>query len=295
MQARRRAARSAWPAMLLALGGCASSGSTRLAEPGDTPSCAPGQYIDRAFRSLSVRKGVVYSRPSDGYGVRPLRMDIYQPEGDAARTRPAIVWVHGGSFKIGGRADMSEFAKAFAQRGYVTASIDYRLLRALDPLATVMPAAELAQSDAQAAIRFLRTHAANLRLDPSRIAIAGYSAGSITAFQVGYKPEFLGDNADNPGPPHTVSAVVGMDGFLVKPADLEPGDPPFALFRSSLYSERDESAAIPGLLARAEELEIPAEVHVVNGTTHLTLVRGPHVRTIVIRAAPFLRRFVACR
>lgn len=292
---RHRGARSAALAIPLALAACASRGSlTRVGDAEGSVDCAAGHYLDRAFRDVDVKRGVVYSRPSDSYGVHQLRMDIYRPKGDASRVRPAILWVHGGHFKSGDRGQLSEFAKQFAQRGYLTASIDYRLLRVSDPLTRAGPAAEVAQSDAQAAIRFLRLHAAELGLDPLRIAIAGHSAGSITAFNVGYRHEFMGDNADNPGPPHTVSAVLGIEGHMMGPDDMQPNGPPFLLFRAGRSSGRDSSAAVSPLIARAEELGIPAETHVVKGATHEGLIREPHLRAVVSQAAPFLRRFLAC-
>src|SRR5262245_2180487 len=197
---------------------CATRGRVvPVTDPGEPRVCAPDQYIEKQFNKVSVKKGVIYSRPTDQYGAHVLRMDIYEPSKDPAAARPAIVWVHGGRFTTGDRSQFRDFAAAFAQRGYVSASIDYRLLRELEPGATVRPSAGAAQSDAQAAIRYLRAHAAQLRIDPSRVAIAGYSAGSITAFEVGYHHVFVGDNTDNPEQPHSVSAVVGMDGFLISP------------------------------------------------------------------------------
>jgi hypothetical protein len=188
---------------------------------------------------------------------------------------------------------LRELAKEFARRGYVSATIDYRLLRVSEHGARVGPAAETAQSDAQSAIRFLRTHAAELGLDPARIAIGGHSAGSVTAFQVGYRYEFLGDNTDNPGPAHSVSAVVGIEGYIVAPEDIQAGDPPFLLFRSGRGHGRDAGPEVPPPLERARELGIPAETLLVD-TTHEGLIQPPHVRRVVSRALPFLRRFVAC-
>jgi dienelactone hydrolase len=291
-------------AISLALVGCATArgGLPRVGEVGGPQECAAGQYLRSAFERVSVKRGVAYSRPSDEYGAHRLRMDIYRPKGDALRIRPAIVWVHGGAFKMGDRAQLSELAKQFALRGYISVAIDYRLLRVPDPLAGPSAAADISQSDAQSAIRFLRSHAAEYGIDPQRIAIAGYSAGSITAFHVGYRHEFTGDNTDNPDSPHTVSAVVGLDGFLIKPEDMEPDDPPFALFRSTERDNpgveprrgRENPGAFDALFARADELRIPWEVHDIKGATHRTLVRRPHLRAIMAGAAPFLRRFLAC-
>jgi acetyl esterase/lipase len=288
-----RLARRAALALPLVLSGCAVRGPAAApAGAPAAPDCATGGYLDRQFRDVAVRRGVVYSRPTDAYGVHELRMDLYRAQGDGARTRPAIVWLHGGNFRTGDRTQLSEFARQFAQRGYLSAAIDYRLLRELAPLSRGVD--KVAQSDAQAAIRYLRLHAEELGLDPERIAIAGHSAGSITAFNVGYRHEFSGDNADNPGPPHTVSAVLGIEGHLIRPEDIEPGDPPFELLRSGRSNPRERPADVEPLLARAKELGIPARTHVVQGATHQQLIREPHLREVISQAAPFLQRFLAC-
>jgi dienelactone hydrolase len=273
------------------LGGPADDGPS----PPPPPTCASGRYQNDAFGGASVSDGVLYSSVADDYGVHNLRMDIYQPQGDTARNRAAIVWVHGGHFRIGTRAQLAYYATAFAIKGYVTASIDYRLLRAFDPVAKLGPSQAVAQSDAQAAVRYLRAHASQLGIDPERIAVAGWSAGSITAFAVGYKYEFVGDNTDNPGPSHKVSAVVGLDSFTVIPSDLIANDPPFQLLRAELSSDDDNPKAIPELLARADRLRIPHELRVVPGADHEDMNSSPYREMIVAQAAPFLRQHFACR
>ena len=56
-----------------------------------------------------------------------LRFDAFQPGGDTAASRPALIWVHGGGFLAGDRTGTNQIATEYAQRGYVTFSIDYRL------------------------------------------------------------------------------------------------------------------------------------------------------------------------
>jgi acetyl esterase/lipase len=83
---------------------------------------------------------------------------------------------------------MTPHAHAFAERGYVSATITYRL--AGDRLSQVgyQAAARAAQHDAQAAVRWFRRRAERLNIDPRRIFIAGHSAGAFTAARGGSQP-----------------------------------------------------------------------------------------------------------
>ena len=139
------------------------------------------------------------------------------------------MWVHGGSFS-GGSKDSPEIvteANAFAKKGYVNVSIEYRLrsgCSAANPLPCVAAILD-AQHDAQAAVRFLRANASTYGIDANRIASAGTSAGAITALQVAYNPQDPGTSG-NPG-----SAVErprrGLAVGRVHPrARSTPGEPP---------------------------------------------------------------------
>ena len=147
-----------------------------------------------------------------------LELDMYRPTGDTVTSRPAIVWVHGGSFS-GGSKDSPEIvaeANAFAKKGYVNVSIEYRLrsgCSAANPAPCVAAIFD-AQHDAQAAVRFLRANAATYGIDANRIASAGTSAGAITALQVAYNPQDPGTSG-NPGPPSNVRAAVSLSGAFI--------------------------------------------------------------------------------
>jgi triacylglycerol lipase len=99
-----------------------------------------------------------------------VRILIYTPPGTATALRPAILEIHGGGFVIG-NADMGDAGnRALAlQLGCVVVSVDYRLAPE-----TVWPGA---LHDCYAALRWLHDNAGALGVDPTRIAIAGGSAG----------------------------------------------------------------------------------------------------------------------
>ena len=95
-------------------------------------ACGPPgttRYVDRVFATATATKDVHYATAPDLVTGAPvdLRLDAFQPDGDTAASRPALIWVHGGGFMAGDRTNTDQIAAEYAQRGYVTFSIDYRL------------------------------------------------------------------------------------------------------------------------------------------------------------------------
>ncbi|MBA4284957.1 MAG: alpha/beta hydrolase [Xanthomonadaceae bacterium] len=128
---------------------------------------------------------------------KPLLADLYTPTGTApANGWPAVVMIHGGGWSSGDREQVEGIARRVAARGYVTLNITYRL--APD---AIFPAPVI---DAQQAVRWLRGHAVDHRVDPQRIGAWGYSAGAhLAAMLGGLSP---GDRLYQPGA--EVKAVV---------------------------------------------------------------------------------------
>ena len=77
--------------------------------------------------------------------------------------------VHGGAWRMGARADFATIAKGLAEHGYTAVAIDYRLAPKYKFPAQIY--------DCQAAVRWMRSHASELKIDPTRIGGFGYSAG----------------------------------------------------------------------------------------------------------------------
>jgi len=173
--------------------------------------------------------------------VEELFLDVIMPNPaiDAETGRPGMVWIHGGGFKSGDKSGATIRATEWARRGYVVANINYRLdqdnrCQAIQdgvdvPPAEVQQCADAifaAQHDAQAAVRWLRAHAAELDLDPTRIAVMGSSAGAVTAVNVAYNAHDPGTSNDLPGP-SDVGAAAALSGAAYPGiADIGPGDAP---------------------------------------------------------------------
>ncbi|HYO50375.1 MAG TPA: alpha/beta hydrolase [Chloroflexia bacterium] len=107
-----------------------------------------------------------------------LQLDLYRRQGTEDAPAPLVVVVHGGSWEGGNRADFPPLSNYLAARGYVVASIDYRLAPQHP-----FPAA---RDDLLDAIAYLRENAASLGIDPGRIVMLGRSAGAQLALLVAY-------------------------------------------------------------------------------------------------------------
>lgn len=179
------------------------------------PTCNGTRYLTQEFSSVDTTFNVFFGANTTYQGnLDSLRMDIYQPVGDTAAARPLMILAFGGSFVVGVREDMAPLCHYYAQHGYVTATIDYRLFDGFFipfPDSTVFADVVMkAIGDMKAAIRFFREDAATnnfYKIDPNMIVIGGGSAGAITALNVAYL-----DSTDNI-PAHILTAINNNGGF----------------------------------------------------------------------------------
>jgi len=129
--------------------------------------------------TVEVSKDVEYGRVGD----IPLLLDIYIPETPIASPMPAVIWIHGGSWKYLDKSNnhMLRSIKALAEHGFFAVSIDYRL----SGVAPFPAAVE----DCKCAVRWLRANAEKYNIDPNRIGVLGSSAGGHLAMMVGCADE----------------------------------------------------------------------------------------------------------
>jgi len=109
---------------------------------------------------------------------RDLHADLFLPENSASRSRPAVLYLHGGGWRGGERAHGRAWADFFTARGYVFIALDYRLF----PPATGLEA----PGDVKCGIRWVKDHAANYGIDPERLVLFGESAGGHLATLAAY-------------------------------------------------------------------------------------------------------------
>ncbi len=113
-------------------------------------------------------------------GDRALKLDLYKPVTMKTKV-PALIFIHGGSWKGGNKNMYRPYATRYAQKGYVVASISYRLSGEAPFPAAIQ--------DAKCAVRWMRAHAAEYKVDPNYICVLGGSAGGHIAMMVGYCPD----------------------------------------------------------------------------------------------------------
>ncbi len=133
---------------------------------------------------------------------RKEKLDLYLPHGPARSDRPAVVFIHGGGFTGGDKAEYrsASVSADLARAGYVVVSCNY----VLGPKTKegVWPQNI---ADCREAVRWVRGHAKELGVNPDRIAVAGGSAGGYLALMVGLSDDKTGPGGD---PKATVSAKV---------------------------------------------------------------------------------------
>jgi len=96
---------------------------------------------------------------------KPQDMNVVRADGE---NRPAIIFVHGGGWRVDGGTFGPDFQNRAAERGYTSFRISYRLMA---------NGINEQLKDVESSIKHVRDNAAKYGIDPNRIAIWGDSAG----------------------------------------------------------------------------------------------------------------------
>ncbi len=112
------------------------------------------------------KQAVEFSRPNG----KPLLLDLHVPDGPGPFS--AAIIVHGGGFDAGSRTEyVTPLFQPLSDAGFAWFSIDYRLAPEFR--------FEQAREDVDAAVRWVKSHAKEYRVDAARIALIGESAGGF--------------------------------------------------------------------------------------------------------------------
>lgn len=144
-------------------------------------------------------------------------LDLFLPDNPSGSPLPLLIWIHGGAFRLGSKAD--KVPLDYLDAGYAVASLNYRLSQhALFP-------AQI--QDCKAAVRWLRAHAGEYHLDPARFAAWGESAGGHLVSMLGttgdHVPAFeVGDYLEHSSRVQAVVDYFGPTDFLQMDAHRLP-------------------------------------------------------------------------
>jgi len=155
--------------------------------------CIPNRFVDNYYfksRDIHVKKNIVYSKATNYKGKKTqLELDIYCPKEsiDDLEYRPLIMLFHGGGFQRQDKEQTEKYCPLFAQRGFVTANINYRLgFSGETGDSTSLLAVYRAVQDAKAALNYLLDNSTKYGIDPNNVFIGGRSAGGVISLATSY-------------------------------------------------------------------------------------------------------------
>jgi len=160
------------------------------------PGCDGTRYKEDVFATVKKTTVQYATVVNQANATMTLSMDIYEPQGDPIAARPVVVLAHGGSFIFGDKSGMASYCELLAKKGYVAASIQYRLWPLLSlgfpDSVDIFGTAVRAIGDMKCAVRYFREDAATtnlFRADADNIFVGGYSAGAVAALHAAYLDE----------------------------------------------------------------------------------------------------------
>ena len=176
-------------------------------------ACCASESDELNVKAISVHKDIACGVG----GEQQLKLDLARPVAISnGNGVPCIVVIHGGAWRGGNKEQLHQLVQELAARGYVAASLQYRLCPE-----HVFPAQI---EDVKCAVRFLRAHADDYGIDPKRMGAVGFSAGAHLSMMLGTMDESDGHHGTGGWADHSdkVQAVVAFFG----PTQLDAADLP---------------------------------------------------------------------
>jgi acetyl esterase/lipase len=174
--------------------------------------------ISSKQNTVTVTQNIPYRESGD----KAHFLDLAMPANFGEKTRPAIVIIHGGGWSGGSKEDgvYQKFMLSYAQKGYVTININYRLTGQASFPACI--------EDVKCAVRWLRAHSKEYNVDPDRIGAFGHSAGAHLALMLAVTDNSAGLEGNG-----------GWDKYSSKVNVVVGGSPPTELGRSGPMAKKE--------------------------------------------------------
>lgn len=234
---------------------------------------------------IKIEKDIVFGKSVNIKGENEtLLLDIYSPTEGVVKNRPAILWIHGGGFRIGN--DKSQkyivaMATRFAKRGYVCISINYRVRE--NPIDDKTGTMKDALEDAMKGLDWFRENSEMLGIDKEKIIVGGGSAGGMIAAHLCFKDDSKTEKWDKSG-------IIGFINLWGSPDEswgdlpIDKNDPPTIIVHGT------EDASVPFLNSEKiiKELNsngVKNELVAIEGAGHTP---ASHMDDFEINVAEFL-------
>jgi acetyl esterase len=247
-------------------------------------------------------------------GAVELRLHVFLPPAPGHMPAPAIVYLFGGGWRAGEPKQFFWQARYLADRGIAGFCAEYRIKgkHGTSPVEAL--------ADAKSALRYVRTHAAEMGIDPHRVAACGNSAGAQLAAAAGLCS--TGDDPADPAPEISsrADALLLFDTPVDLPSlpaatlalfpspesarefsplqNLRAGAPPMLLWHG-VADAGLPVATVENFVARARALGIDATLEVwpggVHGFYHYGRDRSPDVRAAFLATTLSVDRWLTAR
>lgn len=217
-------------------------------EPSTTTAPVPAAKVD-IVETLNVPYASV-----EGVDPNLLSLDIHAPKG--AKAAPVLIYVHGGYWKAGDKAQKGHLPEFFCQRGFVFVSVNYRLAPAAKHPVLIQ--------DVARSVAWVHDHIAAHGGDPAQIFLTGHSAGAQLVALLGTDAKRLGGMGK---PLSILRGVIPLDSAAMDLRDVTAKDRrPDSPYRAAFGDEPAAWAdASPIVHAQSAESLPPFQIVVAYG------------------------------
>lgn len=256
----------------------------------DDESPRDRRYLNPIFENVKLTEDIVFAEKKSLLTGKkePLRLRVFEPEGDSDKRRAMFLLTPGGGFVVNGDDWMNDVATEMAKAGYVVAINKYRLSDSIDSAEKFSRALAMAVADQRDALHFLINDAGKANtfgIDPNKIFIGGHSAGAITSMHTAYLDSEDAINEvlrkaferEYKLPARSamlpIKGVINLAGLLLELQVIDRGDIPLLSIHGELDAvvTHDRDANVFGSKAIHEYLDTigtPGKLYILEGAKH---------------------------
>ena len=182
---------------------------------------------------VRFEKNLTYAKA----GGQDLQLDLAMPK-EGKGPFPCVMCVHGGGWRAGKRQDLTKLTETLASKGFVAATVTYRLAPAHRFPAQI--------EDCKAAVRWLRANAGKYHINPAKVGAIGFSAGGHLVCLLGTADkranlEGDGGNLDQSSRVQAVVSYFGRTDFTTKSWSAAAEKALLIPFLGGTFEERPET------------------------------------------------------